>query len=206
MERLTVNVNGTYGIKGIEDIPCGDVCERNYGCEVCPIHKAIEKLATYEEMEAKIAEKFADCIDIKTILDSFCAFYDMQETNEGLAQCTLLTNEDVLKYRQWKEAEEQGLILRLPCRLGDIIDRIISHNETVTLMFETEIGSFRGLQHFWHGMAWNIPKEYLELPFVKIYGVVPDKITEADTIWIEVRKEAEQALARMEDNNGKHED
>lgn len=94
-----------------------------------------------------------------------------------------------------RNAEEQGLLLRLPCRLGDIIDRIISHNEIVTLMFETEVCSFRGLQHFWHGMAWNIPKEYLELPFVKIHGVVPDKITEADTIWIEVRKEAYLEIA-----------
>ena len=100
-----------------------------------------------------------------------------------------------------RNTEEQGLLLRLPCRLGDIIDRIISHNETVTLMFETEVSSFRGLQHFWHGAAWNIPKEYLELPFVKIHGVVPDKITEADTIWIEVRKEAEQALVKMEGEN-----
>lgn len=105
------------------------------------------------------------------------------------------------KLCDYEDAEEQGLLLRLPCRLGDIIDRIISHNETVTLMFETEVSSFRGLKHFWHGAAWNIPKEYLELPFVKIHGVVPDKITEADTIWIEVRKEAEQALARMEGEN-----
>ena len=101
-----------------------------------------------------------------------------------------------------RNAEEQGLLLRLPCRLGDIIDRIIFHNETVTLTFETEVSSFRGLQHFWHGAAWNIPKEYLELPFVKIHGVVPDKITEADTIWIEVRREAEVALVRMEGENG----
>ena len=135
MERLTVKLNGTYEIKGIEDVPCGDVCERNHGCETCKIHEAVEKLAEYEN------------------------------------------------------AEEQGLLLRLPCKLGDIIDKIISHNETVTLMFETEVCSFRGLQHFWHGTAWTIPKEYLELPFVKIHGVVPDKITEADTIWIEVGKE-----------------
>ena len=105
------------------------------------------------------------------------------------------------RLKAYEDAEEQGLLLRLPCRLGDIIDRIISHNETVTLMFETEVCSFRGLQHFWHGTAWTIPKEYLELPFVKIHGVVPDKITEADTIWIEVRKEAEQALVRMEKEN-----
>ena len=127
--------------------------------------------------------------------------YDYKYCNNDLENCPTIV--DVLeKLAEYEDAEEQGLLLRLPCRLGDIIDRIISHNETVTLMFETEVSSFRGLQHFWHGAAWNIPKEYLELPFVKIHGVVPDKITEADTIWIEVRKEAEQALARMEKENG----
>lgn len=108
---------------------------------------------------------------------------------------------EVCEFKMYRDAEEQGALLRLPCRLGDIIGRIISHNEVVTLIFETEVSSFRGLQHFWHGAAWNIPKEYLELPFVKIHGVVPDKITEADTIWIEVRNEEEQALARMEKEN-----
>ena len=122
--------------------------------------------------------------------------YSYSKQNQESYQCK------ICEFKQYLDAERRGLLLRLPCRLGDIIDRIISHNEIVTLMFETEVCSFRGLQHFWHGMAWNIPKEYLELPFVKIHGVVPDKITEADTIWIEVRKEAEQALARME---GEHE-
>lgn len=125
-----------------------------------------------------------------------------QRSFDGSAHAKCVAYYDIIdKLAEYEDAEEQGLLLRLPCRLGDIIDRIISHNETVTLMFETEVSSFRGLQHFWHGAAWNIPKEYLELPFVKIHGVVPDKITEADTIWIEVRKEAEQALARMEKKN-----
>ena len=125
------------------------------------------------------------------------SLYDETHLDHGLIeQC-------FNKLAEYEDLEEQGLLLRLPCRLGDIIDRIISHNETVTLMFEPEVSSFRGLKHFWHGMAWNIPKEYLELPFVKIHGVVPDKITEADTIWIEVRKEAEQALVEMEKGNSK---
>ena len=53
MGRLTVKINGTYEIKGIEDIPCGDVCERNHGCETCKIHKAVEKQAAYEEAEER---------------------------------------------------------------------------------------------------------------------------------------------------------
>ena len=150
--------------------------------------------------DEKAQEEYLNKISVKL------GEYEDLEEHEGVEigtphKARLLTDEDVDKWEGFKNAEEQGMLLRLPCRLGDIIDRIISHNEIVTLMFETEVCSFRGLQHFWHGMAWNIPKEYLELPFVKIHGVVPDKITEADTIWIEVRKEAEQALARMEGEN-----
>lgn len=123
---------------------------------------------------------------------------------DGSAHAKCVAYYDIIdKLADYEDAEEKEMLIRLPCRLGDIIDKIISHNENVTLMFETEVSSFRCLQHFWHGMAWNIPKEYLELPFVKIHGVVPDKITEADTIWIEVRKEAEQALAILEKENGK---
>ena len=88
--------------------------------EAQKILKLAQKLKEYEDIEEKIKKKFAGCIDIKTILDSFCAFYDMQETKEELAQCTLLTNEDVLKYRQWKDAEEQGLLLRLPAPLDGV--------------------------------------------------------------------------------------
>ena len=88
--------------------------------------KALQKLKEYEDLEEQISNKFADCIDMKTILDAFCAFYDMQEIKEELAQCALLTNEEVLKYRQWKDAEEQGLLLRLPCKTvfestGDVV-------------------------------------------------------------------------------------
>jgi hypothetical protein len=35
-------------------------------------------------------------------------------------------------------------------------------------------------------MAWDIPKEYKTCEFVKIFGTIPESITEADTINIEV--------------------
>ena len=115
MERLTMTSNkGGVAFTFDLDITCKP-------SEAQKILKLAQKLKEYEDIEEQITKKFAGCIDMKTILDSFCAFYDMQETNEDLAQCTLLTNEDVLKYRQWKEAEEQGLLLRLPCKVGDTI-------------------------------------------------------------------------------------
>lgn len=193
MERLTIKFNGGYlfNLPPIND----EKAQEEY------LNKISVKLGEYEDLEEQLEKVYGEC---EGLLET--VVFDLVK-HEGVEigtphKARLLTDEDVDKWEGFKNAEEQGMLLRLPCRLGDIIDRIISHNEIVTLMFETEVCSFRGLQHFWHGMAWNIPKEYLELPFVKIHGVVPDKITEADTIWIEVRKEAEQALARMEKENG----
>ena len=51
-------------------------------------------------------------------------------------------------------------------------------------------------------MAWDIPKEYLDRTFLKIFGTVPESITDADTVNIVItpllisdsEEEAEQAL------------
>ena len=183
MKRLTVKKDDMHTIKTASSIPL-----------------VINRLAYYEDLEEKLKNVYGECDGLlETVVNNLIEHENVEIGKSKRAR--LLTDEDVDKWLDLKNAEEQGLLLRFPCKLCDIIGRIISHNEVVTLMFETEICSFRGLKHFWHGMAWNIPKEYLELPFVKIHGVVPDKITEADTIWIEVRKEAEQALTRMEGEN-----
>ena len=47
---------------------------------------------------------------------------------DGTVHATRVGYYDIIeKLASYEEAEEQGLLLRLPCRLGDIIDRIISH-------------------------------------------------------------------------------
>ena len=196
MERLTVRTK--YGEPYYKHCAI-EVCDTK--CYECDFdYKILQKVAKYEDLEEQLEKVYGECEGLlETAINSLIKHEGAEIGTPKKAR--LLTDEDVDRWESFKNAEEQGLLLRLPCRLGDIIDRIISHNETVTLMFEIEVSSFRGLQHFWHGAAWNIPKEYLELPFVKIHGVVPDKITEADIIWIEVRKEAEQALARTEGEN-----
>lgn len=192
MERLTMTSDkGGVAFTFDLDITCKP-------SEAQKILKLAQKLKEYEDIEEKITKKFAGCIDIKTILDSFCAFYDMQETKEELAQCTLLTNEDVLKYRQWKEAEEQGLLLIEPCDVEDIIDKLFSHNERVSLWVSVK-EKITYHQLIYSGMAWDIPEVFKSCYFVKIFGTIPEKITQADIINIEVvlTKEAEQAIARM---------
>lgn len=103
--------------------------------------------------------------------------------------------------QRYKNLKEQGRLIELPCKLKNAIDVIFSHNEIVTLMCDgVDKNGTRCHLHFWHGMAWNIPKEYLELQFVKIHGVVSDK---PDTLYVEVdakftSEAAEAKLAEME--------
>lgn len=189
MERLTMTSDkGGVAFTFDLDITCKP-------SEAQKILKLAQKLKEYEDIEEKITKKFAGCIDIKTILDSFCAFYDMQETNEELAQCTLLTNEDVLKYRQWKEAEEQGLLLRLPCKVGDEVF-VLDNRHKIIHPFEVK----------------NIHLNKYELNFrISYIGTEPclqyweigccnSKLGE--TVFL-TKEEAEEALARMEGENGK---
>ena len=130
MERLTVKLNGTYEIKGIEDVPCGDVCERNYGCETCKIHKAVEKLAEYEDLE------------------------------------------------------EQGLLLRLPCKVGDTLWWTNAYGD----LCSSEVNSIF--------IEKGIDGIVIETFICNIAGKEIGK-----TVFF-TKEEAEQALARMEGEDG----
>ena len=109
------------------------------------------------------------------------------------------------KLARYEDLEEQGRLIELPCKLKNVIDVIFSHNEIVTLMCDgVDKNGTRCYLHFWHGMAWNIPKEYLELRFVKIHGVVSDK---PDTLYVEVNAKftEEAAEAKLKELRGEQE-
>ena len=87
----------------------------------------------------------------------------------------------------------------LPCKVKDLIDAIISHNEIVGIWERRKNKEGRYHALLWKGMAWDIPEEYLDRTFLKIFGTVPESITDADTVNIAVTpilisEEDEQAL------------
>ena len=156
------------------------------------------KLSRYEDLETEIS----NLLDGKVSLDDVCQHLINAikgEENE-LLFTRVLTNSEAEKWDKWLSLEEQGRLIELPCKLKNVIDVIFSHNEIVTLMCDgVDKNGTRCCLHFWHGMAWNIPKEYLELQFVKIHGVVSDK---PDTLYVEVNtkfteEEAEEKLKEL---------
>ena len=94
----------------------------------------------------------------------------------------------------------------LPCKVKDLIDAIISHNEIVGIWERRKSKEGRYSVLLWQGMAWDIPEEYLDRTFLKIFGTVPESITEADNVNILVTpilksvEEAEQSLKKSENN------
>ena len=102
--------------------------------------------------------------------------------------------------------KDRTRFVELPCKVKDLIDTIISHNEIVAIWERRKNKEGRYHALLWKGMAWDIPEEYLERTFLKIFGTVPESITEADTVNISVTpilkpvKEAEQALMERENN------
>lgn len=95
--------------------------------------------------------------------------------------------------------EDRNRFVELPRVVKDLIDKVIDHNEIVAIWERRKNKEGRYSVLLWRGMAWDIPKEYLDRTFLKIFGTVPESIAEADTINIAVTpilisEEAEQAL------------
>ena len=84
------------------------------------------------------------------------------------------------------DCKDRNRFVELPCAVKDLIDKVIGHNEIVAIWERRKNKEGRYHALLWKGMAWDIPEEYLDRTFLKIFGTVPESITEADTVNISV--------------------
>ena len=102
--------------------------------------------------------------------------------------------------------KDRNRFVDVPCKVKDLIDAIISHNEIVGIWERRKSKEGRYSVLLWRGMAWDIPEEYLDRTFLKIFGTIPEKISLSDTVNIAVTpilksvEEAERALKERENN------
>ena len=172
-------------------------CDSN--CATCDFdYEVLEKLTAYEDLEEKLEKVYGECDGLLEVVVNGLVKHKGVEIGKP-KKARLLTDEDVDKWEDLKNAEEQGLLLIEPCDVEDIIDKLFSHNERVSLWVSVK-EEITYHQLIWSGMAWDIPEVFKSCYFVKIFGTIPEKITQADIINIEVvlTKEAEAALTRME--------
>ena len=131
MERLTERFsNGQAAVAGCgsqckhgfvycEDLPDEVECAREWVS--CPtINEILDKLAYYEDLEEKLEKAYGKCDGLlETAINSLVRHEGVEIGTP--AKSMLLTDEDVDKWLTWKNAEEQELLLILPCKIGDTI-------------------------------------------------------------------------------------
>ena len=108
------------------------------------------------------------------------------------------------KLAEYEDLEEQSLLLRLPCKVGEAVDKLFSHNEVVALWYDKPSDKNHSYL-LWRGMAHQIPKEYKENRILKFKGIIPERFSESDTINLLITpyvipcEEAEAKLREMEE-------
>ena len=79
------------------------------------VDKVVQKLGEYEDLENRL-----NGISVKQVVDGFIKTVENQ-TCEDYEHGRILTNAEADKWNEYKQLEEQGLLLRLPCKVGDAI-------------------------------------------------------------------------------------
>lgn len=77
-------------------------------------------------------------------------------------------------------------VIELPCTVSSLIGTIVGTNEVVAIWERRKDSDGRYHALLWKGMAWDIPEEYLDRVFMKIFGTIPESIMDADTVNIAV--------------------
>lgn len=112
------------------------------------------------------------------------------------------------EFKKYIDLEEQGLILRLPCKVGEAVDKLFSHNEVVALWYDKPSDKNHSYL-LWRGMAHQIPKEYKENRILKFKGIIPERFSESDTINLLITPyviPCEEAEAKLKELEGSEEE
>lgn len=125
MERLTKkNGNGNYHYpKCLER--CGGL-ETPEKCYECDFDYAVcKKLGEYEELENRLNKVYGDCDGLLTRVVEMLEKHPCIDIPNNTSKSQLLTDEDVDKWDEYNRLEEQGRLLKLPCRIGDDVYYIL---------------------------------------------------------------------------------
>ena len=125
-----------------------------------------------------------------------CCHYDV---------CEIQNEIPFKKSEKCRLFKDKSKFIELPCKVGEAIDTLFSHNEIISLWYNMPNDKDHSFL-LWKGEAWNLPEKYKEQRVIKFKGIIPETISEADTLnmlitpYIITKEEAEQALKESEEN------
>ena len=181
MSRLTKQFDS-----GVGHNECHDSCMTCNGAP-CELAQAmIDKLAHYEDLEEQLEKLYGGKMPLDEVVENLNRI--VQNGEEKLDYARILTNAEAEKWDKWKDLEEQGRLIELPCAVGDTV-YLFSYDTIYTFVvngfeinkYEDE---FRGL---YCGEEKNLKHWIISLPVSRI----------GKTVFLN-REAAEARLAEME--------
>lgn len=91
-------------------------------------------------------------------------------------------DKEIERLRELADAERDGRCVVLPCKVGDTVDRLFSHNEIIAIWEEHKNEEASPKYLLWKGMAHALPAEYSERVFLRVFGTIPESMWSADVI------------------------
>ena len=120
MERLTERFMHGLGVKDCYD-SCS-VCDVAGCCGL--LEDILEKLAHYEDLEEQLEKLYGGKMPLDEVVENLNRI--VQNGEEKLDYARILTNAEAERWDKWKDLEEQGRLLELPCAVGDTVYLISS--------------------------------------------------------------------------------
>ena len=109
MERLTERFMHGLGVKYCYD-SCS-VCDVAVCCGL--LEDILEKLAHYEDLEEQLEKLYGGKMPLDEVVENLNRI--VQSGEEKLDYARILTNAEAEKWDKWKDLEEQGRLIELPC-------------------------------------------------------------------------------------------
>lgn len=118
MERLTKVMSCPNGTK------IYDISNKLFGLNISRADKTrmiLEKLADYEDLEERLNKVYGDCDGLLLRVVEMLEKHPCIDMANNTLKSRLLTDEEVDKWEEYKQLEEQGILVKLPCRVGDTV-------------------------------------------------------------------------------------
>jgi regulator of replication initiation timing len=118
MERLTKTMSCQDGAR------LYDISNELFGLNTSRADKTrmiLEKLAKYEDLEERLNKVYGDCDGLLLRVVSMLEKHPGIDMANNTLKSRLITDEDVDKWEEYKQLEEQGRFVKLPCKVGDVV-------------------------------------------------------------------------------------
>lgn len=160
MERLTLEEEITHIMKVAVQLELDNekIRSENY--------KLLQKLKIYKDLEERLHKIFGEesTFSLADVIDTLEMKLSEPDKKHPV-RARILTYEEADKWKEYKELEKQGLLVRLPCKVGDIvyvdsealpIEDMECYEDTdnkIPLYFQGRVVSFRFAQRNWVKVA-----------------------------------------------------